>query len=212
MSQQTDSAAAGSTVGRPAVAYFAKVPRPGRVKTRLVPPLTPAEAAGLYAAFLADGVREVAGARTLVYGWPGDELDTLAAHLTPSLELRAQCGEDLFARMEACLAELLAEGHRPVLIRNTDSPDLPAARLQEAIVRCLEGSVVLGPDEGGGYYLVAMSELHRGVLAPDWTETRDRAIARGLRVEVLATEPDVDTFDDLLQLWRRRAAGASELD
>ena len=33
---------------------FAKRPRPGRVKTRLVPPLTPEQALELYRAFLSD--------------------------------------------------------------------------------------------------------------------------------------------------------------
>src|SRR5216684_1238773 len=39
---------------RQAVAVAAKAPRPGRVKTRLVPDLTPEEAAELYACFLKD--------------------------------------------------------------------------------------------------------------------------------------------------------------
>ena len=60
-----------------AVAYFAKAPRPGQVKTRLCPPLTPAEAAGIYAGFLRDLLVPVAGARTLVYGWPADGLEEM---------------------------------------------------------------------------------------------------------------------------------------
>src|SRR5688500_1213960 len=46
---------AGSSGMRPALVYFAKAPRPGLVKTRLSPPLSPEAAATLYAAMLRDG-------------------------------------------------------------------------------------------------------------------------------------------------------------
>ena len=105
--------------------YFAKAPRPGQVKTRLCPPLTPTEAACLYRAFLGELVVPMPGARTLVYGWPGDALEDLKGLVPAEVELRPQRGEDLFGRMGACFEELFREGHSPVLIRNTDSPDLP---------------------------------------------------------------------------------------
>ena len=106
----------------PAVVYFAKAPRPGVFKTRLCPPLTPAEAAGLYRGFLADLVVPVKGARTLVYGWPDRNLDELRALAPADVEVRAQRGDDLWARLDACFRELFAEGHDRVLVRNTDSP------------------------------------------------------------------------------------------
>ena len=43
-------------MSRPALIVFAKAPEPGRVKTRLCPPLTPEEAAALYEAFLRDAL------------------------------------------------------------------------------------------------------------------------------------------------------------
>ncbi len=211
MAPQTDSAGGGSRRRGPAVVYFAKAPVPGRVKTRLTPPLTPAEAAGLYRAFLIDAVVPISGARTLVYGWPAAELAVLRGCVPASIEVRPQRGDDLFARVEACFDELFAEGHAPVVVRNTDSPDLPVERVEEAIVRCAPASVVLGPDQGGGYYLVALGGRCPGLFSghgeggPDvLAQTAARARAQGLRVELLAPAPDVDTFEDLLALWRRR--------
>jgi hypothetical protein len=191
------------------VVYFAKAPLPGRVKTRLSPPLTPGEAAGLYAAWLR-ALRPVPGCRTLVYGWPAAELDALRAVVPAELELRAQRGADLWARMAACMAELFAQGHSPVVIRNTDAPDLPPERVREAIARCKRGTAVLGPDAGGGYYLVALAEPCAELFggsegAPTvHAQTVARARALGLAVEELAVEADVDTYADLLELWRRR--------
>ena len=45
---------AAGTRGRCAIAVMAKASEPGRTKTRLAPPLTPAEAAALNTAFLKD--------------------------------------------------------------------------------------------------------------------------------------------------------------
>ncbi len=191
--------------------YFAKVPRPGAVKTRLCPPLTPGEAAALYGAFLRQVLVPVSGARTLVYGHPDAELGHLADYLPPGLELRPQRGKDLWQRMEACFRELHGEGHSPVLIRNTDSPDLPAERIAEALAEARPGRVVLGPDRGGGYYLVALGAPCRDLFAglnEGASTVLQATVARvrelGLEVVTLAEEQDVDTFDDLLALWRAR--------
>lgn len=191
--------------------YFAKSPLAGRVKTRLCPPLRPAEAAALYGAFLQDGVRPVPGARTLVYGWPPDDLDRLASWIGCGLELRPQHGDDLWERLAACVRELLGEGHACVVVRNTDSPDLPVVRVQEAIAAAAPGRVVLGPDQRGGFYLIAVSapcdDLLLGLPEGDdavLRRVRRRAQELGLELVQLTPELDVDTFEDLMALWRSR--------
>jgi len=200
---------------------FAKEPRPGTVKTRLCPPLTPTDAARLYSGFLRELLAPVEGFRTLCYGWPEAGLGALEALAAPGVEFRPQRGGDLWERMERCFAELFDEGHDRIVLRNTDSPDLPEARLREAAAMAAPGRVVLGPDPGGGYYLVALGAPCPGLF---WTPpaeagpeqgldegaptacaaTAARARTRGCDVHFLAEEPDVDTFDDLVQLWRRR--------
>ena len=156
---------------------FAKAPRPGLVKTRLCPPLTPVEAAEVYRGFLTDVIAPVRHARTLVYGWPADALDDLAPFVEAAgveaagvgvagVELRAQRGDDLWSRMRACFDELFAEGHDRVVLRNTDSPDLPSQLVERALAACAPGTVVLGPDDGGGYYLVGLAEPRRELFGP----------------------------------------------
>lgn len=203
-----------STVS-PAVAYFAKVPAPGRVKTRLCPPLTHDEAAALYGAFLRQVVRPVGGCATFLYGWPEDELSQLIVQLPGleggDIEVRPQRGEDLWARMNQCYAELFEAGHRPVVIRNTDSPDLEEDLVQRAVAAVRPGRVALGPDPGGGFYLLALDrprpELLRGLDegADTVRAATERRIAElGLEVEILPERADVDTYDDLLKLWAAR--------
>ena len=225
MSGQTQAGTRGSGGGVPAggpdqpvpaVVCFAKAPVPGSVKTRLCPPLRPVEAAALHAAFVCQSAATLgaAGARTFLYGWPADRLDDLRALVPPEVEVRPQRGEGLWARMAACFAELFGEGFAPVVIRNSDSPDLPAARVQEALARSQSGTVILGPDLGGGYYLIALREplpeLSSLLAAASegagdaCARTAERARELGLAVHLLPAERDVDTFADLLALWRAR--------
>ncbi|MHC5063003.1 MAG: TIGR04282 family arsenosugar biosynthesis glycosyltransferase [Planctomycetota bacterium] len=196
-----------------ALVYFAKEPVPGRVKTRLCPPLTAAEAAGLYRGFLQDILRPLPGPRCLVYGWGEGELAGLRSLLPQGMELRRQRGGDLWERMLNCQTELLAEGHERVLIRNTDSPDLPERLIEEAFAACRPGRIVLGPDAGGGYYLLAVAEAYPELFSACqegggevYRRTLENAARLGLEVVELEEQPDVDRYEDLLALWQRRSS------
>lgn len=208
---ETPSQASGSADLGAAVVYFAKAPRAGAVKTRLCPPLTPAEAAGIYRGFLADVVRPLPGAVGYCYVWPADGLQEVAEIVGDAVELRAQRGADLWERMAACFRELFDAGHTAVVLRNTDSPDLPDALVLEAIAECAPGRVVLGPDRGGGYYLIGVASVPDRLLGVDaeggttvFRTTVARAEDAGLEVVTLREWRDVDVFADLLDVWRAR--------
>jgi uncharacterized protein len=84
-----------------AVVVMAKAPRAGAVKTRLCPPLTPGEAAALARCLLRDRMTQVGtlrGAHPMVAYTPAPER-TLFQRLAPGVELIAQDGPDLGARM-----------------------------------------------------------------------------------------------------------------
>jgi rSAM/selenodomain-associated transferase 1 len=209
------NAAGGATVQEVsrALVYFAKAPRPGLVKTRLCPPLRPEAAARLYAAMLQDVLLtpvEPEDVRRFVWFWPPDAAAELAALVPPALAtvvgLRPQAGAGLAERMAACFSELCAEGFTQVVLRGTDSPGLPAARVAEAFALLGSGGVdvVLGPDRGGGYYLVGLTrprpELFLGVaMGGDsvFAATCARVLGAGLRLATLAVEDDIDVYADL---------------
>jgi hypothetical protein len=190
---------------------MAKAPRAGAVKTRLVPPLTPAEAADLYRCFLLDKieqVRTVDGAEAIVVYTPADARDVFET-LAPGLTLVPQHGADLGARLVNGFADLLARGHVGVMAIDSDSPTLPTEFLRRGVDLLTRGEtdVVLGPTDDGGYYLIGMrterAELFAnmpwstaGVLA----ETLRRARAAGLATTCLPEWFDVDTEADLERL------------
>ena len=112
---------------------FAKEPRPGQVKTRLSPRLSPEEAAQLYHSFLLDILEEMARVpemRLAVAFRPLEARDFFRGLAPPGADLWAQEGADLGDRMARTLARGFAAGFRPVILRGSDVPDLPAALKQ----------------------------------------------------------------------------------
>jgi uncharacterized protein len=173
---------------------IAKEPRPGRVKTRLTPPFTAAEAAALAEAALSDTLAAVAAAparrRVLVLdGRPGD-------WLPPGFDVVPQCPGGLDARLAAAFAG--CDG--PALLIGMDTPQVASGLLAVDFAGC---DAYFGPAEDGGFWALGLArpdpELLRGVpmSAPDTGAVqRGRLVAAGLRVRDLPRMRDVDTAAD----------------
>lgn len=202
------------TRSRVALAVMAKVPVAGEVKTRLCPPLDPAQAARLARCFLEDRIEQLgalrAGDRLVAFAPPERERE-LRALVPPDVRLVPQAGVDLGARLHHVLAGLLAEGYAGAIAVDADSPTLPTAYLDEACRVLLDGAadVVVGPTEDGGYYLIGLGAPAPGLFAAmPWStpavceETLARARRAGRRVAVLPPWFDVDRGTDLARLRR----------
>ncbi len=199
----------GSPGRIPSLVVFAKVPEPGRVKTRLTPPLTPADAADLYAAFLGDALAGFVGLGVDVRLYlPASGAAMPAGLVPPGVTLCVQRGDGLGARMDAALNETLASGAGQAVVIGTDHPTLPLAHVSAAFDALAEpGTVAVGPTEDGGFYLLGldrprpalfdgMTYSHASVCA----ETCARAEADGARLHVLPAWVDVDDAPSLARL------------
>lgn len=192
-----------------ALIIFAKRPVPGRVKTRLSPPLSLAEAAGLYRAMLLDVIAKAAtlpGVDKHIFYVPEEGAAAFFAETAPGMACSPQDGDDLGERMANAFRALFAAGYGRVAIIGSDLPDLPLSRVEEAfaLLESGEADAVFGPSEDGGYFLVAMGELHGGLFREiPWSsgEVLEMSLARGreagLRVSFLPVWHDVDTMEDL---------------
>ncbi len=206
-----------------AMAVMAKAPRPNHVKTRLVPPLTAAEAASLTASFLRDiteNIREASRSALLhgyvAYAPAGCEalFDGMLAAGT-RLELAdgsipTPPGVNGFGRsLFHAAASLLEQGYGAVCLVNSDSPTLPTAYLEHAAAALARPGdrMVLGVSDDGGYYLIGLKAPH-AVLFRDiaWstdevsTQTLARAATAGLDVIALPLWFDVDDAASLARL------------
>ncbi len=213
-----------------AIAVMAKAPQPGRCKTRLVPPLTPEQAAALSAAFLRDITENLALAALaapispfIAYAPAGLShlFDGIVADSTQfvladgSLECPAAVqgfGKCLLHAVES----LLVRRFTGVCVLNSDSPTLPTSVLRDAaaILAAPGDRAVLGSAEDGGYYLLGMKAAHAALFSDiDWStervaaQTRARAAGIGLELVELPHWYDVDDAASLVRLRHDLAAG-----
>ncbi len=194
-----------------ALAIMAKQPVVGRTKTRLVPFLTPGEAARLYQALLLDtialAVQLTSLADLAIAVTPPDGCAAIA-EIAPSGTLVFPVnGADIGACLQQALGCLLEQGYHKALAIASDGPSLPAAILRQAVTALEDADLVLGPGEDGGYYLVGMKRPYRDIFEHiDWStdrvlrQTLEKAAGLGLHVNLLPLWYDVDTPDDLLRL------------
>lgn len=179
------------------LAVIAKAPVAGRSKTRLCPPCTPAQAAELAAAALADTLAAVAATpadrRVIVLdGAPGP-------WLPDGFEVIAQRGDGLAERLAAAFADIGTSA----LVVGMDTPQLTPRMLAHAL-RALAGSEsVLGPAPDGGYWAIGLRRPDDAVFAgvpmsDDRTcaAQRERLRALGLTLHELPALRDVDDIAD----------------
>lgn len=191
----------------------AKEPRPGKVKTRLFPKFSPLIAAELYRCFLHDRIQEVSTlngvARAIAYT-PESAGETFATFALDGFELFVQRGKHLGERLHNIFLEKLSQRYKAVAIVDSDSPDLPKSLMEESFELLLskQADIVLGPCYDGGYYLVGMRkpypELFRNIpwsTANVLSITLEKARKIGLKVELLSTWNDLDTFEDLIEFY-----------
>jgi glycosyltransferase A (GT-A) superfamily protein (DUF2064 family) len=164
---------------RTQVVVITKAPVPGRSKTRLTPPCTPEQAAGIAAAAVGD----------------------------TGFDVVPQVDGDLGDRLAAAFADAMAGRPAPTLLIGMDTPQV-TSELLERCARRLElggpGTAVLGTAPDGGWWALG---LHRADDAAVLTtvpmsrddtavRTREALEAVGLVVLDLPELTDIDHFPD----------------
>jgi rSAM/selenodomain-associated transferase 1 len=202
-----------------ALVILTKVPEPGQSKTRLVPPLSFAEAAELARALLIDQLNNLSKFNTarlfIAFAPPAADTAFFENLATPELSCFPQKGKSLGNRMRYAFQHLFDTGFNNIVLIGSDLPVIPLPFFRQAYDRLEqnEGDVVLGPSEDGGYYLIGMKRL-----IPDIFEgiawSRGEVLARTVeklhrlnrKYELLPLWYDIDRADDLERLSRDIAA------
>jgi hypothetical protein len=182
-----------------ALLVIAKEPLPGRAKTRLTPPCSADQAAGLAEASLLDTIdvvaRTPAARKVLVF--EGDA----RRWRRHGFELISQRGTGLGERLAAAFADVGSPG----LLVGMDTPQLTPQLLLDGMRALVRPDVdaVLGPALDGGYWSVGLgtpvSDAFTGVpMSCESTCSRQRARLGelGLRVHEQPLLRDVDTIED----------------
>jgi rSAM/selenodomain-associated transferase 1 len=189
----------GDCVNDVALVVLAKDPLPGRAKTRLTPPCTPAQAARLAEAALLDTLETVSRtpARRRVLVLDGDPRRWLGI----GFEVIPQRGTGLGERLGAAFEDV---GDLALLV-GMDTPQVTGELLLHGmrVLSRPEVDAVLGRAEDGGYWSVGLKrggpDAFDGVpmSSPStWSRQRSRLRELGLRVHDQLPLRDVDTIED----------------
>jgi uncharacterized protein len=191
------------------LAIMAKAPRPGGVKTRLIPSLPLQAVTVFYRCLLDDTLalaRSLAGVETAIM-CPESDVDELALLAGPGVSVVAQKGEGLAAGLTSVFAHFAEDHRRRTIAFNSDSPHLPRSVLEGAFEVLAVHDLVVGPTYDGGYYLVGADRSHPSLFLSDGMGTstameRLLSEARALELSVGFTDPfyDIDVAEDLIQL------------
>jgi rSAM/selenodomain-associated transferase 1 len=201
------------------VIVFARAPRPGQAKTRLVPLLGAQGAAALQAKLVKHALKTALAAAVgpveLCCAPDAKDPFLRSCGARYRVALAVQAAGDLGARMHAALARALAAQPRAVLI-GSDCPALGARHLRQAAAALAAGEpAVLAPAEDGGYALIGLARsdprLFDGIAwggATVMEDTRARLRALGWRWRELETLWDVDRPEDYARLTASGLLGA----
>jgi rSAM/selenodomain-associated transferase 1 len=186
----------------PILGVFAKVPRPGHVKTRLGEEIGMEKAAKFYAESLAWLLLRLSteNREFVLFFAPKSEYERLLTMypLLESMDCQPQKGDDLGERMLNGIKYLYEEYESTPVLLGSDSPDLPFDRLDRAYEELNDSrtDLVLGPSRDGGYYLIGMNEPHEELfLGMEWSHS-------DVTEETLRRARQNDLTHTLLEPWR----------
>lgn len=194
---------------RRAIIVLGKAPVPGAAKTRLVPPLTPDDAAALYRGFLLDTLGLAHHLEweetTLVH--PRGDGDVLAS-LCEGVNLLEQPENGLGRALAFAFSHHFERGFENIVLIGSDNPTLPMEPICSAAATLQTASdLAIGPTIDGGYYLIGMCNPHPSLFERiDWStprvyeQTLQRARELNLRVHPVTQWYDVDEVTDLNRL------------
>ena len=191
---------------RPLLILFAKAPIAGCVKTRLCPPLTPDQAAGLHSALVQDTIEML----STFSGYADLELSSDSAiKAWPDLTLprSVQAEGDLGLRIFQALAGALTSGREVAIVVGSDSPGLPASHISALLES--EADVTLGPTLDGGFFAIACRRVQANMFNQvRWStgfalaDVARSAAQCGLNLATGPTWFDVDVEEDLERMWK----------
>jgi glycosyltransferase A (GT-A) superfamily protein (DUF2064 family) len=182
---------------------------PGRVKTRLSPPCTPAQAASLARAALEDtltaalAVQRDARRVLVLDGQPG-------AWIPDGFEVIPQRGDGLAERLAAAFDDAGA----PAFLVGMDTPQVTPELLETGLDAVLADDAVFGAALDGGYWGIGLREADaRAFDGVPMSEDNTGAVQRarlailGLRTAILPPLRDIDTIADARAVAREAPDG-----
>lgn len=192
---------------------FAKEPKKGAVKTRLLEAFSEEKCLLLYKEFLRNTVdlaRNIKCSQRIIAYDSGNQMPLFLKKIAGEFEFYQQEGSDLGEKMFNAFKSFSAKNIKTVII-GSDSPYLPRVYLNKAFDELDKNDLVLGPAYDGGYYLIGLKRPCKKIFQNiKWSSrgvfkaTLKKAKRLKKRAAVLDFWYDIDTPEDLKYLKLRR--------
>ncbi|MBV7269349.1 TIGR04282 family arsenosugar biosynthesis glycosyltransferase [Winogradskyella luteola] len=116
-----------------------------------------------------------------------------------------QNGADLGERMLNAFKDGFEAGYKRIVLIGSDLPDINSSHIKKGIDALKNNTIVFGPAEDGGYYLIGLSQLKESVFVnKPWSQSNLLEITlkelekQQTKVGILNTLNDIDTYEDLI--------------
>lgn len=200
---------------------FAKNPIPKQVKTRLLPRISPEQAALLYSAFLMDwceALKELQNTDLIIAYTPPESQPNMQELIGNDVAYIPQDGADLGERLISATQWAAKNGYDKILLVGSDSPTLPLSYISQAIDGLDSRDIVIGPSMDGGYYLIGFTIEGLNEIIPSifddiaWStpqvfqQTVELISTMNVTLKLLPPWYDVDTPEDVSFLYAHLSA------
>ena len=191
-----------------AIILFTKNPELGKVKTRLAKTLGDEKALEIYKKLLLHTQQIVAPVLVDKFVFYSDEIIGNDAWSNEIYRKKLQKGLDLGERMKNAFQELFELNYNSICIIGSDCFELNSEIINSAFQLLKNNDVVIGPTFDGGYYLLAMNQLHSHLFENIvWStetvfeETVFKIEKNNLSKAILVKLNDVDEEIDVPRQW-----------
>lgn len=193
---------------------FSRYPQAGKTKTRMIPVLGAEGAAKLQRAMTEHTlhtVKQLSKTRPITseIHFAGGNQQLMSEWLGKELNYYPQVAGDLGQRMRSAFDRAFDGGSNRVVTIGIDCPDIDESILERAFEALKKEDLVLGVAEDGGYYAIGLNRSIPELFANiDWgtdkvlAQTKNIAIALGLKIDYLPCLRDVDRPEDLF-VWQK---------
>jgi rSAM/selenodomain-associated transferase 1 len=196
------------------ILFFVKYPFTGEVKSRLANKFGKNLTSTLYQMFVEDllTMLKKSDYPVLICYYPPDNIKQIQEWLGDNYRYFPQKGNDLGERLKNNFIQGFKSGFDNLIVIGSDSPDLPEDIIKKSIHKLIEFDSVIGPCRDGGYYLIGFKEesfsptFFEGInwsTSSVFEKTIEKLKTNSIRTFILESWSDVDTFDDLRELYRR---------
>jgi rSAM/selenodomain-associated transferase 1 len=183
---------------------FAKNPVIGHCKTRLAKGIGPENALAVYRILLqhtAQTTRSLKVDKEVFYTDFIDHEDNLDSTI---FKKGLQSPGDLGQKMQAAFEAGFKKGYQKIVLIGTDLITLEPSDIEKAFEALDSNTVVFGPAQDGGYYLIGLSQM-KPELFKNIPWSTSKVLTKSLEkidhtYQLLQIKNDIDTVEDLAEI------------